>query len=107
MSTGSRASYPDPIEVRWHPVETTGLVGMNSSGSQWTEQVSHATGFQWIPAGAEQNPPDSTGITMPSTGGCHQPMPTNADQLVASSVYITGCLWIKPAVTKLCIILLM
>ncbi|KAJ7820025.1 hypothetical protein B0H14DRAFT_3147251 [Mycena olivaceomarginata] len=47
---------PCEHEVRWYPVETIGLVGMNSSGSQWTEQVSHATGFQWIPAGAEQNP---------------------------------------------------
>ncbi|KAJ7882621.1 hypothetical protein B0H14DRAFT_3128811 [Mycena olivaceomarginata] len=37
------------------------------------------------PAGAEQNPPDSTGITMLGSGSRHQPMPTTADRPVASS----------------------
>ncbi|KAJ7307910.1 hypothetical protein DFH08DRAFT_823994 [Mycena albidolilacea] len=44
----------------------------------------------WNPAGAEQNPLDSTGTIMLGTGGRHQPMPTNADQPVASSAYITA-----------------
>jgi hypothetical protein len=41
---------------------------MNSGGSQWTGYVFYAIGFWWNPRGAEQNPLDSTGIIMLSTG---------------------------------------
>jgi hypothetical protein len=50
---------------------------------------SQATGLQWKPARSEDDTLDSSVMTLLGNVSRHQPLPTNADQPVASSAYIT------------------